>query len=96
MNAHLLASPTGSSSTYTPLCTVEFFGSSCSTVRLFVEKSGQTGDRLSLKVFGSSDRTKESQYAMSSSLNAVSILLRPVKTVLPFVLMDRGYVNGEE
>lgn len=72
-----------------PLLVVLTPSSSCNTT-LFLEAStvnvGQMGDRESLCTFGSSARTKDSQYAMSSSLNASSMGVKGVKTVVPFVL----------
>jgi len=63
-------------------------------MRDFLEVNGvHTGDRLSLNLFGSPERTKDNQYAMSSSAKALSAGDVSENVVVPFKLKLRRLVD---
>ena len=88
-NSHRLLSSAGSCSASLPLIVRSFVFGSWRAMRCcpFIVYSGQIGERSSLNVFGSPARTKESQYAMSSSANARSRSVCGSNVVVPLNLL---------
>lgn len=92
MNSHLPVSVFPSISLLLPLINaVPSLAGSGPCVRInlclsLAEYSDHSGDLESLNVFGSPERTKESQYAMSSEAKAFSVLFWAVKVVVPLKL----------
>lgn len=92
IDSHLPASTFPSTSLLLPLGNVvpllSALGPSVNTIRRLslVEYVDHSGDLESLNVFGSPERTKESQYAMSSEAKAFSVLFWVVKVVVPLNL----------
>lgn len=94
MNSHLPVSVFPSTSLVLPLINaVPSLARSRPCVRIILclslaEYSDHSGDLESLNAFGSPERTKESQYAMSSEAKAFSVLFWAVKVVVPLKLSE--------